>query len=461
MLSTHRPPFALFAALAGAALVGCAEPADDTAAPPADAPELALYVGTLDPVTDPAIARSSDRIEADLAATVEVWSVDDHGSMARIGRGDVIDGDAFMITTPATPGDRAFTLVQAFDAEGDMVLSAVVEETGRDPEAIRPLVLDAETTVETQVWRHRIGIERSALYGSYADLRTWIDADLAMEVYDQVRTDEDGGRIAGALAEACASAEAARIHTLQRWGWEGDALDLYWSSVSASQALTDDLLQGESLDDWERYLATVDAALARQGAPTVARSDAGNSAALAFQLSILGRPDLEPAVMQQALRSSMRNEAFATAAVLRERSERHPVADPVWDAADRLWTEVYAAEDLEQGYAAFDGLADTLQTQLTLTADLETIFGPAVVDAWLDGRLDTLPPNDVDAELIELLDGFRHGRRDSLANGMAVAAFWYDLRSEVHHTLATSDLIAPGDVALATELALHTVAHAH
>ncbi len=449
-----KTPTYVLTPLFAAAIVACQGTPDDDS-PPDDYD--VMYTGTIE--GDVSEARTaSGSVDLDQATTVEAWSVADDGSMALIGTADVQADGQFAIEAPSVQTTRGFTVVQAVDARGELVVSNVVEETGRAADATREVRLDPEATLEVLVWLDRTRSEGNPYAGNLTDIRFFIDGGVALQAYDRVAADADAALIAS-LSTAADAAMEARTHSLRLAGWTGDASSYYLLGVTASQQLSDDLrTQGHSLDTWATAYASVDTALQTQGMTAQQVADAHSSAALAYQLAISTDDTLDAMLADEALRGSMRTEAWATSSALSLTADTMQRGGTVATAAADVWADVYYASSREQAVGAFVTLSDTLEAEMIALAEVQTLLTTDVVQAWVDGEVDTLPTGDLGVEIDALLSAFSTGV-DTTSDAQMVAEFWADLRADIRAAVEASALFDGDDTSVVTELALHASFH--
>jgi hypothetical protein len=454
MFSPIRPSSALLIGLGAASLVACdADRSADT--PPRDDVDAAttIYVGTLE--ADRAERSASAAAGIDAAVSVRALAVDDiSGGRRLIGTADLTSDGRFLLSTEAHDERRAFTLIEAVDARGEVVMANVVEEIGYRYDEVRHTRLDAETTLETLVWLNRSGLERNATYAQLADIRTWIDAETGLQAYQTMQTTDEGEQVLSLFTTATNAALAARLDSLEQAGWTGTGSTHYYLWVDASQDLQAAAFDGSlSRDDWESAYAFVDAALQSQGLTPQEIADAGNAAAIAYRATLYAHADTPTPLKRTALRSAMRNEAWATRLGLYAATGDEAVRD----AADQLWNDIYDARTLDEATDAWIDLSVQLEASLFDMATLDA-GGELIVSDLLEGNLSTAPDDDVAAAFDALIDATPTSPRTDRGGELAVD-YWSDLRNNVRNQVSSTGVFADAQVNVATELTLHAIGH--
>lgn len=288
-------------------------------------------------------------VDATLDVRASVLAPD--GSLEVLAEGAVRSDGSYDLEVP--PGQELLVL-QAIDASGEVVAATVLETSGELGETVTASPMNTESSVETAVW-----IEMAQIAGTnsmdYVDLRSRIDAGVAVALRISALTGNDVSSDVRALAEATLAAQrteiesyaSAGIHVTQRQLFEAELQ----ASKSLSAALEADVTSASAYEEFFSSLA--DAALSL-GIDERAESRAQSSAGVTFRATLHARMNAGP----------VRDSALVSAAAIEARAHERAIAAVVRAAAT-------TDAALERGTQIIDDLRADLRTSATTDATAE------------------------------------------------------------------------------------------
>ncbi len=199
------------------------------------------------PTTNPKRSASlSGMVQAESQTAVEVKSyrVDKDGMQSEVDSAEVNADGSFTveIDTVTNDGDRSdtndFALLKGFDAQGELVGAVLVEETGSEDETLQTTPMDAESTVEAMAWLQLVREGGRYDAANYADIRSRVDADVAVSVYSETPDWEAGSSEMDSLSAALNAALQTELAAMKERGEDTTADDAYFSEKQASLDLS-------------------------------------------------------------------------------------------------------------------------------------------------------------------------------------------------------------------------------
>lgn len=400
--------------------------------------------------------RASGVVQADAASSVQAYSLMADGSLRAEGSAQVEADGQFTVEFGDT--DAELGLIEALDERGQVVGQVVVESLQR-ADAVVTTPIDAESTVEAQVFLEAVASAGSTTEVVYADLRARIDASVAAAAMDAQDTaaaidalalsthaaletqlaalaDSGDGLTASALAELYAQASLDLTAELHAAAMAGEPA----ASGDAEAAFLAEL--GAAL---EAHVAGSDAEAAAQAAEAMALASLAASETLAaaegegsalwssavlvygeHQAWLSARAIELQADATGATELDAQGELSAALDTLIAEAEAARASGDV-DAMLQAWADLQAAVDgdatadtalelalelsasdairVEAARAQAEVLADTLATEIEAAAaqaDDSQAAAQATVDAWIAY---TTAVEQVSAELSAELEG--------------------------------------------------------
>lgn len=392
------------------------------------------------------------------------------GGFDVVAAGTMNADGSFLIEVPA---DEEHLFIDAVDADGEIIATALLEESAAEDETTRCTPLTTESTLEAAVWasmRADEGMEASEI--SHADLRSRIDADLAAAVRNKAEANAPDAVDADirALAVAVKSAQIARVESYNEAGLSITLEEMAEAEQEASLQLSADLYAADDVEDASEahaeFLIALGEVANESGADLTARSDAATASSFAFRASAEANLETESnseSVLDAAIVAAARTEARATTEAFAE-SMTHATFNPIAhglaiDAAADLQSELAlatTASHAENAWAGFraevigdDAATGTvLSSALSLTIVEEDALAAALAQfstatAELDSEL------VIAAEEAEAIGGVD---ADVLAEGSAEAFADYRATADSHFSALS---VIGADIDAIAEVAVH------
>lgn len=374
------------------------------------------------------------------ATEVRAFAVNDDGTLADLGASAAIQSGAYAIEVPS--GMEKIVL-QARDANGNALASAILESTGNPDDTITVTPMDTESSVEMQVFVQMVAKGTPPGQIDPIDLRLRLDAATAADVRDGGGSDD-----VAALAEAVATAQATELGAWAQRGLDTTEEDAFQAELTAAQSL-DSLLDtgGDDAQAYASFESELDTAVATLGTLSASdRAEAYAQADLAFRAVVRARLG-DTATTRDAAHAAAGLEATSEPAALDDlfATAGAPTAtvDTLDAAASTLQSDVAAATstgDLAQAWATFDAtlVGDTTSDGSAL-GDVLGIVGTSAppLDATLasaDGAAATL-----DASVLATAAA----SQPPAAAGQAIANAWGTYRSAVEAAVYAGDSGVP------------------
>ena len=337
--------------------------------------------------------------EASAVTEVRSYRVSEDGSESEVDRAEVKADGSFSveIDTITNDGDRSdtndFALLKGFDAQGELIGAVLVEETGSEDEELETTPMDAESTVEAMTWLKIVSEQGDYGAANYADIRSRVDAQVAISVYTQTESWEQGSEeldsLSAALEVALATELAAINERSDGSGMDGD--DAYYSEKQASLDLTAALYaiaqSGDGSDeDVERaegdFTADLNAVLeTERGMDSQERSQVYAQSSLAL-VTVLDAQGASDETWDASTLLYGETQAVLSAQAMSER------------AMSEDWSDSALVADLEASLQALVESSDQAEDQGSVNG---------MADAWADFEAELLGDESSDEGLTGLL----------------------------------------------------------
>lgn len=359
-------------------------------------------------------------------------TVTGEASAAVMVRGQIVNSDG--TTTPDSDAesdvnaDGSFTLdvaagqelylVQAYDASGELIGSAMLESTGSADSDTTCTPIDAESTVEAMAWLQAVAEAGDKSAASYGDVRGRIDASLAATVYSNWR-DGNGQEDFDALAAAITAAQAVEVMSYGESGGETSSRAIALAELDLSSQLSSEL------DAW-----------VRAGNDSTAEATDANAA---FLNSLYATATTEFGLDAEAENEANSNAGLAFAAVVESMTESSSdTAEGAWVSWGELQAYLTANATADLYLAA--GVSSEAQAEVeaagsVLTEEADDAGSSGVMqDAWAQFYAQTTASTDsslastlqisvIEEAAYELaLEDSRDAREDMMTSARAAVA---------------------------------------
>ena len=422
------------------------------------------------PETDAKRTASMDgRVEGESSSAVEVRSfrVKGDGSEEEFESAQVNADGSFSveIDTVTNDGDRSdtndFAIIRGFDADGQVVGAVLVEETGSENERIETTPMDAESTVEAMAWLQITQEYQDINSANHADIRGRVNADLAVAVYSETSSWEDGSEEMDRLSAGLDAALHTHLAAMAERGESSDARGMYEAQKEASLSLTTELYamaEGADEEDVEqaegRFMADINASLESDfGMNAEDRSEVYSQSSLALVTTL----DVQGA-SSETWDSSVLLFGEAQAMLSAQATEERAMTED-WDSSaqaelqaslDAFVQDADQAEDDQDADAMTQVWADfrtevSGQSQDTLVGFLLDLDVEALLALDAASEESEALAASLDAEVMAAAEGYKNDG-DAQAMAEATVQAWADYESGVDSVSA--DLATELDGAL-------------
>lgn len=280
------------------------------------------------------------------ATKVRASSIGSNGALTTVAEANVSASGTYSLNIPP---DQRKLIVQAIDANGNVVSSTIIETSGEPSHSVTAPPMDTETSVEAEVLVEMVTQGTSLAEANAIDLRARINADVAQAVKATAAAGGDAHAKIRGLAEAVIAAQRAQIKALAQAGVQTSQSALFEAQLNAATTLNQKLDNGSATADaYATFFTQLQSAATQVGADAKKQAQAERAAGVSFR---------------------------ATAQVRIQSSSSAP--DPVADAAIRQEAVLEghastAAVDavLQAGAAASAVQASAVQAETTLKAQL-------------------------------------------------------------------------------------------
>jgi hypothetical protein len=299
------------------------------------------------------------------ATKVQAATVGPGGKLTVVGEANVEAQGRYTVDVPA--GEERLVL-QAVDASGQVLVSALLDASGEAGSTVAP-PMDSESTLEAEVFAQLVADGAAAQTVDTVDVRARINTQMAVAARQGASTSEAFRARVKALAEAVRAAQQSELELYARAGVQTSQEKLFQEELTASAALNVALDAGNaSAEAYEKFQAALVAAAERVGAKVEQQAQAERAAGASFRATLKARlsaQDAQPLV-DAASRSSASLEARTTGvaleAVLKAAGATDAVTQQAVAASTRLRGQVRAsatAAAAAQAFASFESSVAT------------------------------------------------------------------------------------------------------
>jgi hypothetical protein len=300
------------------------------------------------------------------ASKVRASTVGQGGSLEVVGEADVSAQGSYTLDVPA---DQQRLVIQAVDASGTVVASALLEASGTAESSVVAPPMDSESSLEAQLFIQMVADGTQAAQIDVVDLRSRVTADMAVAAQQGASTATALGTRVKVLAEAVRAAQETELRAYGKAGVQTSQGALFEAELAAAAKLNAALDAGTSAEAaYQAFHAEVAAAAERLGADAKEQAQAESSAGVAFRATVKARlsaQDAQPladASLRAAAAAEARTSAAAITAILQAAQASDAVLQQAGSAATALRTQMKAAATAGAAAQAFTSFSASVAT---------------------------------------------------------------------------------------------------
>jgi hypothetical protein len=325
------------------------------------------------------------------------------------------------------PAGEEHLVLQAVDASGQVVASALLEATAEGQDAVAP-PMDGESSLESEVFLQMMVDKPRAETVDMVDVRARINASMAAAARQGASTNEAFRSRVKALADAVRAAQQAELEMYAKAGVQTTQTALFEKELAAAAALNVALDAGGSAEQaYDTFHAELRAAAEGLGAKAEQQAQGERAAGASFRATVKARLSAEDArpLVDAALRASAGLEARASgaalSAILAAGNAAEDVKQQAVTASTTLRTQVRASTSVAMAAQAFTNfeagvagrtnvqasvlgryLEVTTTNQVAVSAAVQaTVAAAAALDTTLEAAVSTtVSSNTVDVALL-------------------------------------------------------------
>ncbi len=287
------------------------------------------------------------------ATQVRASTVGPDGKLTVVAEGKLEAQGQYTLDVPA--GEEHLVL-QAVDASGQVVASALLEATSEGSDAVAP-PMDGESSLEAEIYAQMMADKAQAETVDMVDVRARITANMAAAARQGASTSEAFRSRVKALADAVRAAQQAELEMYAKAGVQTSQTALFEQELTAAAALSAGLEGGGPVNElYDAFHAELRAAAERLGAKVEQQAQAERAASASFRATVKARLSAEDArpLVDAALRASAGVEARASGAALSALLSAAGAADDVKQQAVAASTtlRIQVRESTSAGMAA-------------------------------------------------------------------------------------------------------------
>ena len=245
---------------------------------------------------------------------MQAYAVGDGGALELLAEADIQASGRYSLEVPSGMEE---VILQAVDAEGEVIAAAILESSGAAGETVTSTPMTTESSVEAMVYIEMIAQGASAAEANAIDLRARLDRDTAAAVKATMDAQGDFEADIRALAQATIAAQRAEIQAYQQAGVTTTQEALFDAELAASQSLSAALdAESDTRAAYTSFFTELRAAAESAGADAEQQGRAETSASASFRLSLEAQLDAGAAsseVTDAGVRSAAALEAKAQA----------------------------------------------------------------------------------------------------------------------------------------------------
>jgi hypothetical protein len=356
------------------------------------------------------------------ATQVRASTVGQDGKLTVVAEGELEAQGRYTLDVPA--GEERLVL-QAVDASGQVVASALLESTGEAESAVAP-PMDGESSLEAEVFV-RMMADAQGQAVDMVDVRARINANMATAARQGASTSEAFRERVRSLADAVRAAQQTELEMYAKAGVQTSQTALFQQELAAAAALNVALDAGGSAEQaYEKFHADLRAAAERVGAKVEQQAQGERAASASFRAMVKARlsaQDAQPLV-DAALRASAGLEARASGealtAILTAANAADTAKQQAVTASTSLRTQVRASTTAAAAAQAFASFSASVATGADVKATVlgsylgvnttnqvaasgavqATVSAAATLDASLDAAASVVTSNNANVSLL-------------------------------------------------------------
>lgn len=216
------------------------------------------------------------------------------------------------------PAGEERLVLEAVDASGQVVASALLEAAAEGKDAVAP-PMDSESSLEAEVFLQMMADKSQAETVDMVDVRARINANMAAAARQGASTHEAFRSRVKALADAVRAAQQAELEMYAEAGVQTSQTALFEQELAAAAALNVALDAGGSVEQaYDTFHAEMRAAAERLGAKVEQQAQSERAASASFRATVKARLSAEDAqpLVDATLRASAGMEARVSGAAL-------------------------------------------------------------------------------------------------------------------------------------------------
>ncbi len=346
------------------------------------------------------------------ATQVRASTVGPDGKLTVVAEGKLEAQGRYTLDVPA--GEERLVL-QAVDASGQVVASALLEATSEGEDAVAP-PMDGESSLESEVFLRMMADRSQSETVDMVDVRARINANMAVAARQGASTNEAFQSRVKALADAVRSAQRTELEMYAKAGVQTSQEALFQQELAAAMALNAALDSGAGIEQaYDQFHAELRGAAERVGAKAQEQAQGERAASASFRATVKARLSAEDSkpLADAALRASASLEARTSEAALKALLEAAGAADAAKQQAATASTSLRAqvrasttAAAAAQAFASFGAnvataadvkttvlgqyLGVNVTNQLAVSAAVQaTVTAAATLDVALDAAAST------------------------------------------------------------------------
>jgi len=298
------------------------------------------------------------------ATQVRLMQIGADGTLTQLAGTSTVEVSASGEWTATVPGgDRI--IVQALDAQGNVVASGVVENVQPGGETYVAAPLDTETSVEASVLVQMIRRGSEPSMANAVDVRARINTQVAAAV----KASQDSDAKIQALADAMIAAQRTQDESYRQSGANVTQQAIYSAEIDAAAKLSAALDRGDAAATaYTTFFAELQAARASAGANVQQQAKAESCGSSAFRATLQARLSASGStdpVVDASIRQAAALEAAASAAAVEATLRAAGAADATVTAAAN------AAATLRASLSAATSAAASAQAMAAYQASIQ------------------------------------------------------------------------------------------
>jgi hypothetical protein len=317
------------------------------------------------------------------ASKVRASSVGSGGTLTLVGEADISAQGSYTVEVPS--GEQRLVL-QAVDASGAVVASALLDASGEAGDSTAAPPMDSESSLEAEIFVRMVADGAQAAQTNTVDLRARINANMAAAAQQGASTREAVQARVKVLAEAVRAAQEAEIRAYAKAGVQTSQSALFDAELAASAKLNAALDAGTAAETaYQTFHAELAAAADRIGAKVQEQAQGESSASVAFRVTVKARlsaQDAQPLVdasVRAAAAAEARASGAALTAILQAGAATNEASQQAGTVATSLRSSVSASTTASAAAQAFASFSASVATG----ADVKT----TVLGSYLGANL--------------------------------------------------------------------------